>query len=327
MLPTLLFSAFVRASTFSQLVMSKSENAEYFSCFRLNKSTFRIVEADVYDQTPFIYAKVYESTVVLIDTGCGGQSDDVRDSLKTFLETAPVAENGNSPINAAKRPYTIISTHCHFDHIGGMAAFAELPTTTIWASAHSRCFLSPRQLPRTSLCVDVGLKTPAYTITNWAEDGQQVTDGNSLDLNLTIYHTPGHTPDHLAIWDPDEGHLFVGDILYEGAPIYFLVGGNLFAYSDTLAKLAALVDGWNALPGQAKRRVQLAAGHITWGVDAAHTIAAMDAFLQQVMAGEVTPTTTVTFGRETRQYASVSRNLSFEGSVCAFDDVLGHIAI
>lgn len=93
------------------------------------------------------------------------------------------------------------------------------------------------------------MKTPAYTITNWAGDGQAVTDRDGLDLNLTIYHTPGHTPDQVAIWDQDEAYLFVGDTIYETAPIYFLLGGSVFDYSNTLTRLAALVDHWNILAG------------------------------------------------------------------------------
>lgn len=90
----------------------------YFTGSRLNNSTFRIVENDEYKEIPFIYAKVYPSAIVLIDTGCGGPSGDASDSLKIFLETHPLSDNGNLPINHCSKPYIIISTHCHFDHIG-----------------------------------------------------------------------------------------------------------------------------------------------------------------------------------------------------------------
>lgn len=93
------------------------------------------------------------------------------------------------------------------------------------------------------------MKTPKYAISNWSKDGQAVTDQSGLDLNLTIYHTPGHTPDHVAIWDPKERHLFVGDSLYRKAPVFFFIGGSVIDYSKTIGRLRGLVDDWNSQTG------------------------------------------------------------------------------
>jgi glyoxylase-like metal-dependent hydrolase (beta-lactamase superfamily II) len=93
-----------------------------FTASRLNDTTFQIVEDDKWAERPIIYAKVYPSTIVLLDTGCGGAARDTRaelKSLRVFLETFPVADNGNNPLNpGAERSYLVICTHCHFDHIG-----------------------------------------------------------------------------------------------------------------------------------------------------------------------------------------------------------------
>lgn len=82
-------------------------------------------------------------------------------------------------------------------------------------------------------------------MTHWASDGQHVVDSAGEDLGLVIYQTPGHTPDELALWDPQERVLFAGDTIYEWYPILFPPEGDLILYSETLGKLRSLVEGWN----------------------------------------------------------------------------------
>lgn len=93
-----------------------------FTCTRLNSSTFRIVEADKYGEFPFVYAKIYDSVIVLIDTGCGGAARDPHvklTSLRDFIETYPVEQNDDKPLNSGgRKSYVVICTHCHYDHIG-----------------------------------------------------------------------------------------------------------------------------------------------------------------------------------------------------------------
>lgn len=93
-----------------------------FSCARLNPTTFLLVEDDQWGEVPFIYAKVFPSVLVLIDTGCGGAARDpsvALTSLREFLETYPVPDNDGRPLNpGGEKEYAIVCTHCHYDHIG-----------------------------------------------------------------------------------------------------------------------------------------------------------------------------------------------------------------
>jgi glyoxylase-like metal-dependent hydrolase (beta-lactamase superfamily II) len=79
--------------------------------------------ADTYNESPLIYAKICTeiSTIVIIDTGCGGATDDPDidlKSLRTFIETVAVADNGGRPMNEqGKMGYIVVLSHCHYDHI------------------------------------------------------------------------------------------------------------------------------------------------------------------------------------------------------------------
>lgn len=131
------------------------------------------------------------------------------------------------------------------------------------------------------------METPQYTVTNWAADAEPVVFGDK-DLGLTIYQTPGHTPDELAIWDRQERVLYVGDTLYEWAPILFSLSGNLDDYALTLHKLQRLVDEWNRDAAEGDR-VTMACGHCTQDTPAAEFLYAVDDFLDKIKRRLVPP--------------------------------------
>lgn len=133
------------------------------------------------------------------------------------------------------------------------------------------------------------METPEYKVTNWATDGQEMTYDNGSGghgLELVIYHTPGHTPDELAIWDPRERFVFVGDTMYEWAPIIFPLEGNLNSYTSTLFKLRDLISRWND-GAAAETRVKMACGHVTSSVDAEDFVREVEGFLSKVRRGLV----------------------------------------
>lgn len=137
------------------------------------------------------------------------------------------------------------------------------------------------------------METPKYAVTNWASDGESIRhhnsdDSDAQDLGLIIYHTPGHTPDELAIWDAAERTIFVGDSLYEWAPIIFPLEGNLQNYSATLAKLKSLIKEWNQGSSH-ENRVKMACGHTTSAADAEEFLHEVERFLSKINRGLVEP--------------------------------------
>jgi glyoxylase-like metal-dependent hydrolase (beta-lactamase superfamily II) len=69
-------------------------------------------------------------------------------------------------------------------------------------------------------------------------DGDVVRVGK---LSLMALHTPGHAPDHLAFWMPDDRVLFSGDlILGRGSSMVTYPEGDMAAYLRSLERVAEL---------------------------------------------------------------------------------------
>lgn len=119
------------------------------------------------------------------------------------------------------QPCTVVLTHAHFDHCLGTAAFLPAP---VWA--HPRCrddlarggaaqhaealaFSRAQRVPR-----DPELVAPVVP-------DHLVTEPVEVDLGgrrvLLIHPGLGHTDQDIAVWSPDTGVLFAGDLLEQGA--------------------------------------------------------------------------------------------------------------
>ncbi|MCJ1459586.1 hypothetical protein MMC28_009965 [Mycoblastus sanguinarius] len=272
----------------------------YFQSFRLNTSTFVIVENDKYEEHPFIYIKIYEEPPLLLvtDTGCGGgaENEDHSSSLKDFIETSPISSNGEKPLNPhgssgqASKKYLIICTHCHYDHILGLRHFQK-SSPRILASSHDKSFIED-DLAEHSLCRSLGVPLPEYKVSYWADDHERLSfDGHPL--NLQVLHTPGHTPDELAYYDEEERHLYVGDTLYERVAvdksyeqaILFPKEGNLTEYMQSLEKLIGFVKEKNSEP--CKSPVTIGCGHVTSAVDGMEILLAVRQLFFDIIAEKV----------------------------------------
>ncbi len=90
------------------------------------------------------------------------------------------------------RLHSILLTHCHNDHIGGVKDLAA-------QNEHAR-ILGPSRL------LEFGIK-PNETLAEGVRFEFQNTEWQSL-------HLPGHTLDHLAYYQTKEKVLFCGDVLF-----------------------------------------------------------------------------------------------------------------
>jgi len=140
---------------------------------------------------------------VLIDAGVGNPP---------HLEAIAVA----SPAGLAD----VIVTHAHSDHAAGAPALlARWPSARLWKKPWPG---RDGEAPWRPL-----------------DDGDTVTTAAGP---LEVLHTPGHSPDHIALWHADSRTLFVGDLLVLGSTVFIPAsgGGSLAAYLASLKRLLEL---------------------------------------------------------------------------------------
>jgi glyoxylase-like metal-dependent hydrolase (beta-lactamase superfamily II) len=108
---------------------------------------------------------------------------------------------------------TIALTHGHPDHAPAARPLAERTNALVYAHPHS------------AVARD--------------RDFALETDLRVGDLALRVIDAPGHTFEHVVLYEPDERALFTGDvILGEGTVVIAPPGGAMRPYLHTLARLA-----------------------------------------------------------------------------------------
>ena len=142
----------------------------------------------------------------------------------------------------------ILLTHAHFDHF--MAAKAVVEATGAPLALH------PDDLPLLQTgggATAFGLPMPPIPAPEIRlAEGDVIPCGT---LNFRVLHTPGHAPGHVCFFEPEQGAIFVGDVLFAGSiGRTDLPGGSYETLMDSIAhKLMTLPDDTVVYPGHGPR--------------------------------------------------------------------------
>jgi glyoxylase-like metal-dependent hydrolase (beta-lactamase superfamily II) len=151
----------------------------------------------------------------------------------------------------------LVLSHAHLDHMGGAHEFPDCRVHAAEAPAVRRpgavSLNGPALLEilglddadqETSELLLTALPAADYDPAAYALAGvagvTELNDGDVVDLGdrqLRVLHLPGHTPGSLNLHDVEAGHLFTGDVLYDGGLIDTCVGSDIPAYRVTMQAL------------------------------------------------------------------------------------------
>jgi glyoxylase-like metal-dependent hydrolase (beta-lactamase superfamily II) len=144
----------------------------------------------------------------------------------------------------------VVHTHAHFDHIGASSAYERIlvheseagDLLAGYPNQQFRRWFEPQYM------ADIALPDgfdPDTAVIHPATPTGYLRHGDRIDLGsreLEIYHTPGHSPGGISIFDPVAKALFPGDAIYLGPMFAFRDDSDPAAYRESLRLLSELAS-------------------------------------------------------------------------------------
>jgi hydroxyacylglutathione hydrolase len=159
----------------------------------------------------------------------------------------------------------IVLTHRHFDHSGGAAELAR--------ELDARVHIHEEGVACMAEADDETSGAWLFGSTFEPVEALPLREGDAIDTGLArwrVLHTPGHSPDAIALWDEEARALVPGDTVYADGGIgrWDLAGGDYRRLVESLERLASL-GAESMYPGHGPAVEGGATEHIRMGVRAA----------------------------------------------------------
>jgi glyoxylase-like metal-dependent hydrolase (beta-lactamase superfamily II) len=141
-----------------------------------------------------------DGTLTLIDAGMQANGRRILEFITSKLNRTP------SDVK------TIVITHCHVDHVRGVAALKAATGGSVGVHELDADFVSgksPYPSPRGAMGFVFRVMSPVFRTTP-VEPELRLKEGDVVG-RLTVLHTPGHTPGSISLFDNEDKLLFVGD--------------------------------------------------------------------------------------------------------------------
>ena len=209
---------------------------DWFTVEAIDNDTFAISEYKHWEET-HCYLLCGTEKAILFDTGLGvANIKNVVESLTTL-------------------PVVVVTTHVHWDHIGGHKYFENIVVHEAEKEWLSVRFPIPLQAVKRNLMCKPCDFPENFVIENYqifnGTPQRVLRDGDCLDIQgrkLIVIHTPGHSPGHCCFYEPDRKYLFSGDLIYKGCLDAFYLSTDPQLFWQSVRKIQNLsID--RILPG------------------------------------------------------------------------------
>lgn len=176
---------------------------------------FRLI-VDRSSSTPKMGVNVFFVNGLLIDTG---HSNAEKRALKIFQDLSIEQ---------------IVLTHHHEDHAGNLQALKQIKNYPVYAH---------------KICVELMRSPPPVCFIERKTWGSNTAVKGILPVGKTIeteqykfhiIHTPGHSEDHICLYEANQGWLFSGDLYVHHYIRYFMATESIAQQIDSLKKVLQL---------------------------------------------------------------------------------------
>jgi glyoxylase-like metal-dependent hydrolase (beta-lactamase superfamily II) len=162
---------------------------------------------------------------LLVDSGCAHCAPE----LAAVLADVPLSQ--------------IVNTHTHEDHIGANGVLQQqFPCLKILAHKLGLPVLADPYKAQP-------LHPYRRVMWGWPEasQGEPLENGAVVETEhcrLEVIYTPGHSPDHICLYEPQHKWLFSGDLYVGGKERALRAGYDIWGIIDSLKRVAELPMDW-----------------------------------------------------------------------------------
>ncbi len=182
----------------------------------------------------FYWTTAYLVDGILVDSGC---AHSAREFIGALIQ---------EPIQY------LVNTHSHEDHIGANGLLQRTrEDLEIYAHPSALPVLAePREEQPLQLYRRVLWGWPEASIGVPIEEFNVIETGKHA---FQVIYTPGHSLDHICLYEPEQGWLFSGDLFVGGKDRVLRAGCDIWGIIASLKKIASLPLRW-LFPGSARVR-------------------------------------------------------------------------